>query len=373
MSILNRLQVNQLRNLESVSIELSPAINFFYGENGSGKTSILEAIALLGLGRSFRSHKSRSLINHSTAELTVFADITIQQDANLMPTNTVVPVGIQKQRNGSGLIKVAGEVITSAALLAKQLPLQVINANAFLLVEGAPAQRRQFLDWMVFHVKPEFSTLWKELQKVLKQRNSLLRRDKINRNEIVPWDKEFARLAQCIHQHREEVFHQFSTTFIGLEKAFLGSSLSVELSYMRGWDEEQDFIECLQQSFDRDQRDGYSHYGPHRADIKIRANDKPASEVLSRGQEKSLVCAMHIAQAELYKELTQHNCVFLVDDLSAELDTKNSQQFATWLTSTGGQVFVTGVSKEVLLASWQPQIEITPALFHVKQGRVERE
>jgi len=359
--------IHQLRNLNDVSIDLSPKINFFYGDNGSGKTSILEAISLLGMGRSFRSHKSRSLVNHEYSELTVFADIQSSIGVTLVTT----PVGIQKNRNGKSMIKMAGELVSSAAILAKHLPLQTINASSFLLIEGSPNQRRQFLDWMVFHVKPEFSQLWRALQKILKQRNSLLRRDKIVYSDLHPWDIEFTRLSIAIDEMRERVFNDFLIEFQKLNIEFSESQLQIELEYIKGWDREVSFIECLQADFERDKRDGYTHHGPQRADIKIRARQKAASDVLSRGQEKSLICAMHIAQANLYQRQTQQSCVFLVDDLLAELDELNSKKLARWLTALKGQVFVTGVTKSGMYQAWGKE-DTEIATFHVKHGGVKR-
>lgn len=361
MSLLKSLQIEQLRNIASASIELSPNINLFYGENGSGKTSILEAISLVGLGRSFRSHKSRSLVNHQQGQLTVFANTMI--DENL------IPVGVQKSKSGSGVIRIAGETVKSASVLAKQLPLLVINASSFQLIEGPPVQRRQFLDWMVFHVKPEFSSLWKDLQKILKQRNSLLRRDKITYSDIQPWDIKFCSLAETIDQARQEVFEAFLARFSALESQFLDQVLDIEMEYSKGWSNEQPFDEVLQHAFERDSRDGYTHYGPQRAEIKIRAQQKMASDVLSRGQEKSLICAMTVTQAQLYKDLMAKDCVFLVDDLLAELDINNSQTLAAWLSQLQGQVFVTGVDKHALQAAWEKQTTDI-AMFHVEHGEV---
>ncbi|ODS24391.1 hypothetical protein AB835_03565 [Candidatus Endobugula sertula] len=365
MTVLNRLIIKGLRNVHNAtSIELSPKINFFYGNNGSGKTSILEAVSLLGLGRSFRSHKTLSLVNYSIDELIIFADIAIKE-------NMVVPVGFQKHRNGRNIIRIAGESVHSAAVLAKQLPLQFINANSFQLIEGSPSQRRQFLDWVVFHVKPEFSNRWKALQKLLKQRNSLLRHDKINYSDLSPWDIEFCRLAEEIHHLRTETFKLFSEVFLGLDTDFAIDNLAITMEYTQGWNVDKSLSDCLKENFERDKRDGYTHHGPQRADIKIKAKGKPAAEVLSRGQKKALICAMHIAQAYLYQQETQQKCVFLVDDLLAELDKRHSIRLAAWLTELGGQVFVTGISEKEMQDAWAEQKTKT-ALFHVKQGSVEQ-
>lgn len=369
MSYLMRIQISDLRNLNSISISPSLNINLFYGENGSGKTSFLEGLSLLGHGRSFRSHKSRSLISHDQSTLTAFAEV---EGLGLRST-----VGLQKSRNGNTQIRVNGEAATSAAALAQLLPLQILNADSFQLIEGSPLQRRRFLDWMVFHVKPNFMEPWRRLQRVIKQRNSLLRRDKITRLDLRPWDKEFAELSEFIHTLRQSVFEEFSERASELINDFAEGFGSVEIAYLPGWNTEQAWEQLLAESFDKDVRYGYTHIGPHRADLKFTTEGKPAADVLSRGQEKSLIASLHIAQAKLYQEKTNNPCVFLVDDLLAELDEKNTTRLATWLNRLQGQVFVTGVSKEPLLAAWHVDEDATTLkvasdikVFHVEQGKI---
>jgi DNA replication and repair protein RecF len=347
-----------------VSIELSDKINIFYGDNGSGKTSILEAVALVGLGRSFRSHKTRSLVNHQQAELTVFTRLDISDTGG-----GVIPVGVQKARNGTGAIRVSGETIRSAAMLAKQLPLLIINAGSFQLIEGSPVQRRQFLDWLVFHVKPDFAELWRALQKTLKQRNSLLRRDKISRSDIKPWNNELVRLAHAIDTARSEVFTSLMACFGQFGQEFAVDQLNIEMEYDRGWDKGLTIDAVLDNDFERDCRDGYTHQGPQRADIKIKSQKKPAVDVLSRGQEKSLVCALTIAQAHLYQQSTTGQCVFLIDDLLAELDKQHIETLTKWLTELNVQVLVTGVNKDGLFAPWNKD-KTSVSMFHVKHGEV---
>jgi len=169
-----------------------------------------------------------------------------------------------------------------------------------------------------------------------------------------------------------DVFEEFLVTSNELVRDFTEQLALIDLQYLAGWDTEESLSKLIMEGFDKDTRDGYTHLGPHRADLKFRLAGKPAAEVLSRGQEKSLIAALHIAQAKLYKEKTENPCVFLVDDLMAELDDKNASQVVEWLNRLEGQVFVTGVSEEPLLDLWakgQGQgVEIK--LFHVKQGEI---
>ncbi len=369
MSLLKRLQITNLRNLDNVSVALSPNINIFYGQNGSGKTSLLEAVALLGLGRSFRSHKIRTIIEHTQSDLTVFGE--------LLNSNDRGTIGIQRARSGKNVIRVNGDNVQSAISLAQELPLQIINADAFLLLEGSSSQRKRFLDWMVFHVKPEFASAWKRLQRVIKQRNSALKHDKISYSDIALWDQEFIATSNTINQLRKNVLNDFKNSFYSNENKFSDLGFDVDISYKAGWNEEEDFGDILKSSFEKDIRSGYTNYGPHRADLKFKVGTQLASDILSRGQEKSLICSLHIAQAYLFSEATGKQCVFLIDDLLAELDIDNAKKLTKALISLKSQVFVTGIYKDNLLSVWDSSNsedieEVNINLFHVEHGDVQQ-
>ncbi len=368
MSLLKRLQITSLRNLDEVSISLSPTINIFYGQNGSGKTSLLEAVALLGLGRSFRSHKIRTIIEHTKSDLTVFGELLKGSDK--------VTIGIQRARSGKNIIRVNGENVQTAISLAQELPLQIINADAFLLLEGSSSQRKRFLDWMVFHVKPEFASAWKRLQRVIKQRNSALKHDKIKYSDIALWDQEFIATSNIINQLRKDVLTDFKDSFYNGDNNLSDLGFDVDISYKAGWNEEEDFEGILKSSFEKDVRSGYTNYGPHRADLKFKVGLQLASDVLSRGQEKSLICSLHIAQAYLFSKKTHKQCVFLIDDLLAELDIDNAKKLSWALIKLKSQVFVTGIYKDNLLSIWnnpnsKEAENVNIKLFHVEHGNVQ--
>jgi DNA replication and repair protein RecF len=359
---LKRLFIQDLRNLEGVDIEPSAQVNLIYGENGSGKTSLLEAINLLALGRSFRSHKHKLLINREKQSFTVFGQVHTDDGSD-------VPIGISRHLDGEASFKANGVLVPSAADLAAYLPVQVINSDTFLLLEGSPKVRRQFIDWLVFHVEPNFFPAWKAIQRCLKHRNSLLRRDRIDPFELAPWDKELVDLTNKIHEFRAQCMIQFGETFAELLKEFINID-GIALGYYRGWDKEKLYSDVLNDSLERDSRQGYTHSGSHRADLKITVNGSDAAEILSRGQQKLLVCALKIAQGYVFSRITGRKSIYLVDDLPAELDEKHRTLLVHWLDTMRTQVFITGVEPETLLSSWRNKAGITPKMFHVEQGRV---
>ncbi len=361
---LRRLSVQNLRNLSLVDIELNPQLNVFYGANGSGKTSLLEAISILSLGRSFRSRKFKTLINRDQQAYTVFG---VVQDT----TGSELPVGVQRGRQAPALIKKNGAVCATAAELAETLPVRVMNGHSFSLLEGAPQVRREFLDWLVFHVEPEFYGVWKSYEKCLKQRNSLLRRDKIDPLQLSLWDSELAPLAQRLDHFRSATQARLNPVFSELISGFKGLE-SVSLKYSRGWDSAIEFTELLQDTRGRDSELGYTRQGPHRADLRISSDKALALDVLSRGQQKIVVSALMIAQGMVFSKVTSRTCVFLIDDLPAELDENFRQTLAGWLSDMNCQVCVTGVDRQTLLDSWKPY-NPEKTVFHVKHGVVTQD
>lgn len=359
---LKRLFIQNLRNLEGVDIIPSAQVNLIFGENGSGKTSILEAINLLALGRSFRSHKHKPLIRHQQQAFTVFGRVHTDDHSE-------VPIGITRAMDGEASFKANGLIVSSAADLAAYLPVQVINSDTFLLLEGSPKVRRQFIDWLVFHVEPQFYPAWKAIQRCLKHRNSLLRRDRIDRFELASWDQELTILTEKIHELRAACMAEFESNLSDLLREFVKVD-GIKLSYYRGWDKERDYSDILAEGFERDQRLGYTQMGSHRADLKITVNGQDAAELLSRGQQKLLVCALKIAQGYVFSRMTGRKSIYLVDDLPAELDDKHRKLLVHWLHTMQTQVFITGVEQETLLSSWRDRTEIVPKMFHVEQGRV---
>jgi DNA replication and repair protein RecF len=360
---LKRLFIQNLRNLEGVDFAPSAQVNLIFGENGSGKTSILEAINLLALGRSFRSHKHKPLIRYQQQAFTVFGRVHTDDHSE-------VPIGITRSMDGEASFKANGVIVSSAADLAAYLPVQVINSDTFLLLEGSPKVRRQFIDWLVFHVEPQFYPAWKAIQRCLKHRNSLLRRDRIDRFELASWDQELVTLTDKIHELRTACMAELETSFAELLSEFVKVD-GIKLSYYRGWDKERSYSDVLAEGFERDQRLGYTQMGSHRADLKITVNGQDAAELLSRGQQKLLVCALKIAQGYVFSRMTGRKSIYLVDDLPAELDDKHRKLLVHWLDAMQTQVFITGVEQETLLSSWRDRADITPKMFHVEQGRVK--
>ena len=359
---LSELEISGVRNLSSVSIQDLAQINIFSGPNGAGKTSILEAIHILGLARSFRGTQLQPVIQYHQDTCTVFGKV-------LHDDEPALAVGVKRAKRGGFRIRIGGQDEKSLIRLAETLPIQLIDSSAYTLLEGGPKQRRQFMDWGVFHVEHSFYDSWRRMQRCLKQRNAALRSGKANNRTLSAWDQELIEASELVDKARLRYFDSFYPVFVGfLERLVDLPGLSV--SYSRGWDAEKSLAEVLESSIDRDLRRGFTHYGPHRADIKLQINGLNAGQVLSRGQQKLVVCALRLAQCDLMVKSTQKKCVLLIDDLPAEIDASHQGKLCTLLDSLDIQLFMTCVVADDLVNQPWEKLKYLK-VFQVLKGETE--
>ncbi len=344
------LTVDNLRCLEHVEASLHAGHNLIWGGNGSGKTSLLEAIFLLGRGRSFRTRNSERLIRHGQPQLVVFG-----RTAGPVPRS----VGVQVSKVGGTRARISGESAGSLTELSQAFPVQVIDPGVHKLVEEGGFRRRRWLDWAVFHVEPSFGDHWVRYTRALKQRNAAL---KSQPAQATAWDVEVARLGELIAESRRQLLEQLQAHWRAAVASLAG--LDVDLHYSRGWLQDVPLAQALKDAYPRDQLRGSTHPGPHRADILIRLNGRPAREVLSRGQQKLVAIAMTLAQLRLLQGVTQVVPTLLLDDPAAELDGGHLAQFIEQ---------VKALQCQLVLTSLEPDFHSFGApdrVFHVEQGVV---
>lgn len=358
---LSQLDIGGFRNLSRCRLDELAEVNFIHGANGSGKTSILEAVHMLSLTRSFRSRQVGNIVNFDAPALLVRASLLDARSGDQRS------LGVQRGRDKSLLVKYAGERLRSFTDLAGLLPVQLINPDSFQLFEGSPAVRRQFLDWSVFHVKHlGFYDQWSRYRKALKQRNTLLRRGKLADAMLSPWEEEIALTGANITAMRRKQFFALQSGFAELLPALAGSEAKgmalldgsrFSLRFVSGWDDQdgelgaQALRELLRKSRDQDLRQGFTRVGPHRADIRFSYASANAADVLSRGQIKTLVCALKLAQCQLMRN-EGLDVLLLIDDLPAELDRARRAALFKLIAKMEVQVFATSIEEGELDESW---------------------
>ncbi|MCB1685912.1 MAG: DNA replication/repair protein RecF [Pseudomonadales bacterium] len=330
-----RLDIQNVRNLASVSIELAGGLNFFRGNNGAGKTALLEALHILCRGRSFPTAKIQPLISHGSEELIVRA-------RGLDEWRGEVTLAVRKDRQLKTELRIDGAQEKRMSEIARLTPLQVMLPDVAELVFGAPGERRRWLDWGTFHVKHDYLITLRECLRVLKQRNALLR-DGAAADRLAPWTRQFVELAQTVTGQRRDYLQRLSPHF-DKTLATLAPGLQITVDYVCGWSEEAGLEKVLGESLGRELKFGATQSGPHRADVVLTHETKAVAGVLSRGQAKIVASALLISQAALLAETQQRSTVFLIDDLGAELDIDHGRRLLTLLRDTGAQILATGTT-----------------------------
>ncbi len=348
MSLL-ALEVEGLRCLQKIRLELHPHVNLVTGANGAGKTSLLEAIYLLGRGRSFRTRLTERLIAHDAGSLQVFG----RTDNPIFPT-----LGFGFDRKEGLRARVAGRDAKSLAELSVAFPVQVVDPGIHRLVEEGPAYRRRWLDWGVFHVEPGFVSAWIDYARTLKQRNAALKLG----SDPSPWEPELVRLGSLLADARSRTMALLEPFWQQTLAALLGEPVS--LSFYQGWGQEPGLAEILAASRERDLERGSTGSGAHRFDVRLRIDGRSAREVLSRGQQKLLGAALALAMARLAGSEDRRPPTLLLDDPAAELDREHTDALLAEIRKMRGQLVVTALHPR------EAQFGSPDQAFHVEHGRV---
>ena len=349
---LNTLRIFNLRNLSSLEIALEPGLSAFVGPNGAGKTTILEAAYLLSHAQTFRPGAVETLIRSGESRLTVQG--VVQKRSGTVSLGLARELGIWSAR-------VSGNPVSALADLLRELAVVCVEPGSHALVSGGSLLRRRFLDWGVFHVEPAHFASTRQFQRVLRQRNALLK-SRSGLEQLDTWDAALARAAAPLVLAREQYFRRYSRNLGDLLSMFLPELGAANAAIHHGWPQDRDLREVLLENRSRDLARGHTSRGPHRADWTIRFENAPAREYLSRGQEKLCAVACVLAQAHLFQEQCGEWPVVILDDLASELDDPHQKIVLDMLRDAAAQVLITGTFLPTSLRSANPRV------FHVEHG-----
>jgi DNA replication and repair protein RecF len=327
--MISSLEIQSLRNIRHLSLKLSKGVNVFYGDNGSGKSSILEAIHLLGRGRSFRTSSIDDIVQVGQSNLIVRAEM-----------HHGATVAIQKGDANIGKINAKA---ASFSKIAEQVPILFMDSNSHRRFFDESAYRRRFFDWILFHVKPGYTQSYKTYSKVLKMRNLTLKQG----GSVKEWDSLLAPAGLELMTARKELVESFNAISDKGEHVDYKSSGSI------------DFMQCLNASIIDDRRARVTTIGPHRDDYLYYNGGK----LLSQGQLKLAYTGLLCATKRLLSE-HKEGVVILLDDICAELSIEAREKVVAQLDGHSDQLLITGVLERDL-------VELNAdMMFHVEHGRV---
>lgn len=350
--IITELRIQNLRNLAQITIKPHPELNFILGDNGAGKTSILESLIVLSQGRSFRTPHAADLLGNNGRTFQVFASIRNQDQS-------IHRLGIERSGRNWRARKDAQD-LKQISQLTRCLPLVLIEPDSHLLVSGPPETRRKLLDWGVFHVKPSFLEIWGRFSKALKQRNAALRSRQADLLDSL--DAALLPAAEQLNRLRQEHSVRLGERVTQLLPRLDRDLENIELSFEQGWSEEN-YADSLSLHRERDLERGQTVTGPHRADLSFKLDQAQARAVLSRGQQKTLSAALLMAQAQLLASGGE-TPVILMDDLASEFDQQHFDDVLNQAREICEQVWVTGTEL--------PELPGSHRVFHVKHGELRK-
>lgn len=369
-TVIEILRIQDFRNITAADIALAARLNVFAGGNGSGKTSLLEAVHVLSRAKSFRAPSLRSVVKQGAAALTVFAQC---QSHSKSDQNAQIQhrLGLSFDQRLGKAAKLDGESVRNTSRLAQQLPVIYIGHETLSLLGGAPEERRSYLDWGLFHVEPSFLPLAQRYGRALKQRNAALRQ-KAPLSEVNAWDGDLVDAGEGLDRLRNlyltELWPHFTVSLATMSPNFRWGG-DISWRYQRGWPEPQSFAECLATSAPSDLAAGFTRSGPHRADFVLTGAGRPLREQVSAGQSKVSVCALLHAQAKLVEQRTGICPVLLVDDLPAELDASHRATVLSTMAALDTQFLVTATEQSLLDLGLLGSAD---GMFHVEHGLFTR-
>ena len=264
-------------------------------------------------------------------------------------------IGVRNSRDGLE-VKVDGSSEGGAGALAAALPLQVIDPEVHNLVAGGPELRRRFLDWIAFHVEHDHLETWRRFRRSLRQRNAALKA----RSALRSWNAEFVELSLRLDDSRRHALELAQETLNEYGRRLLATE--IEFEYLQGWNREKSLAEVLEEGQERELQQGTTQYGPHRADLKIRYDERQARKLVSRGQQKLLASGMVLAASEVAQVALERPLLLLLDDPAAELDAGSLERLMGAVNGLGCQVVATSLERGAL------DVPADAGVFHVEHG-----
>ncbi len=320
---LRTLNLNQFRCFESLRLDLTPGITLFHGNNAQGKTSILEAACVLLRLQSPRTSTLSECIRFSDKSFAVGGDLESRNGPELR---------MQYRESGRRLL-VDGENQKSASDYLRHSALVVWMANDDLvLVRGGGEGRRRFLDFMASQLFPGYRLALKSYEKALRSRNHLLKRDASPRwKEIDAYSQLLHDYGQVLSSCRRVLVERLQPRAAEAQTRISGTDEHLKLTYEGGSGETDDLLALLLERRDEEQRRRQTVAGPHRDDLRLELNGKPAAKFASEGQQRTLALALKLGQTNLFLEDRNEAPLMLIDDVFGELDPdRRNALMANW-------------------------------------------
>ena len=328
--LLNSLVIQNLRSINKFNMTFEPGINLIYGPNGKGKTSILEAIYILSISRSFRSHFLRNIITDGESNIKIIGKIADQ-------TNSYLKIEYYKL-NKNKRMKINEKTITSLSDLLGVFPVTILSPDDIDIIHNNQSKRK-FFNMVLCHTNKIYLTTLQQYQHTIKQRNTLLSQ-KADLSYLKIWDEKLSLLGSKLWNIRKDFFTEFINIFENL-----WNQLNCEFSAKVGYQSNQaltneEYFQTLIEKIDIDLKRGHTTIGPHRDNIDLFFNNMNIKDCGSQGEKKLFLIVLKITEAIYIGNKMNNEPIILLDDLFAMLDKNRGLKILQLLTNNF-QIFIT--------------------------------
>lgn len=351
---LHSLTVSQFRNWDYREFELSPTMNYFVGPNGSGKTSVLEAIQFLSTGRSFRSNRDQDCVQWGTGSFSIRGGFRDE------PLDSISISYRQRGGRPRKLAKVDGDALSRLSELRGRFPVVLFAPDHLQILKQGPERRRQWLDGMLSMLEPQYMDTLRSYDEARQQRNELLKKPSYDNVLMESYEETMARTGREITRSRKRLLERLQSPLKERLHTIAGERFSeLDLEYRPDVSSDTDMEELFQQERSSAQRRGYTTRGPQRDDWMVLREGRPVDRFASQGELRILLVSLKLSEAWIIiKELDREPSV-LLDDLESELDETHCRRCLRQVRELPYQVLVTGTHPPSSDAPVDPQQIIT--------------
>lgn len=320
--LLTRVALTDFRNYQEAVLDLPPGLLVVTGSNGSGKTNLLEAVGWLARLNSFRGAPPDAMVRRGASQAVV-RGVGQRRGSEVVVETEVNP-------GGRGRVLVNHQAVRRSEDLAQALQVSIFSPDDLELIKGGPGQRRRFLDEALSGHHPRNAQARRDLDRVLRQRNALLRSAGGRAGPDVEttldvWDSRLAAAGEAVAEARAGLVARLEGLVTEAYQALSGSAVEVTMGYERSWPVGQTLAEALARSRTDDLRRGLSLVGPHRDDLVLVLAGMAARLCASQGEQRTLALALRLATHHLAREINHESPLLLLDDVFSELDAERSE------------------------------------------------
>lgn len=335
MVVIKKLSVQNFRSHSKFDITFSPTITVITGMNGSGKTSLIEALYIALQGSSFKG-SDHDVLRHQSPwwRVEVGLNDKIERFVTFDPSLS----------SGRKKITIDGKVMYRLPARYKY-PVVLFEPDDLRLLHGSPTRRRQFIDRFISQLDPMYTNAIRKYERALKQRNNLLKKQSVSKDELFVWEVALSEYGAFIIEKRTIFIEQINSHLNDAYNEIAKSRDNVSIHYSHTYigDIKQKLLNDLHNNSARDAALGFTSVGPHRHDVIFRFNDLPALDVASRGEVRSIVLALKFLEVNIIEQITVQKPIILLDDVFSELDDSRQKS----LLSTGHQVIISSTKLPV--------------------------